>query len=322
MDAYKYCKSRQQRWALDKGLPLIGSKGDRGEPAYTQTLEANLFEPLSPEARCEIEEGDGDELVEKGGPAKMQAVHSSAALAVNVFHYWRHQLNLQPISAALGLLGEVGVSLGFEAKRPIMDNPDRTIFKTDPNLDVVIQCGPGSRFREIAIECKFTEPYRPGKPEEKGLKWPYFRERTLWEDIPACREFAATIKSRDDHFQYLHAAQLVKHILGLKHRNGKGGFHLVYLWYDAPYEAADRHRQEIAEFQKIVTADGIAFSATTFQDAILALQKDRSGHEKYIDYLVKRYIAPDCGPTVDRPLQYGSMSRPVRQPSTKKGNET
>jgi hypothetical protein len=224
-DAYKYCKSCQQHWAISKGLSLIGSKGDRGEPAYTRTVDANLFEPLSPEARAELEEGDGDELAEKGGPAKMQAVHSSAALTVNVFHYWRHQPNLQPIVAALGLSGEEGVSLEFEAKRPIMDNPDRSIFKVDPNLDVVLQCGPGSQLREIAVECKFTEPYRPSKPEDKGLKWPYSRERQLWEDIPACREFAGTIRSRDDRFQYLHAAQLVKHVLGLKQRNGKVGFH-------------------------------------------------------------------------------------------------
>ena len=302
VDSYRYCKDRQIGWALERALPLIGSKGNRGEPAYTTTLDANLFEPLSPEARREIEQGDGDELVEKGGPPKIYAVHSSAALTVNVFHYWRHQPSLRPIVVALGLPGEECVLLEFEAKRPIMDNPNRNVFRVDPNLDVVIHCGPESRSREIAIECKFTEPYRPSKPEDKGLKWPYFRERQLWEGIPACREFAGRIKSRDDHFQYLHAAQLIKHILGLKHRNGKDGFHLVYLWYDVPHEAADSHRQEIDEFQKIVTADGIAFSATTFQEVIDSLRKHESGCAHYCDFLTGRYILPAAGPTVDHPL--------------------
>lgn len=300
IDGYRYCKNRQIAWAVEGCLPLIGSKGNRGEPAYTTTLDVNLFESLSPEARRELEQGDGEELVEKGGPCKMQAVHSSAALTVNVFHYWRHQQSLQPILAALGLPGEDCMSVAFEAKRPIMDSPNRKIFGTDPNLDVVIQCSPESRFREIAVECKFTEPYRPCKPEDKALKWQYLKERQLWEDIPACHDLARRIMSSDDHFQYLHAAQLVKHILGLKHRNGKDGFHLIYLWYDVPLEAADQHRLEIEEFQEIVTADGIAFSAVAFQEVIAALQECRSGHEKYVEYLVERYIVPDHGPTVDR----------------------
>ena len=98
MDAYAYCKARQQRWAADKGLSLIGSKGERGEKAYTTTLEANLFCALSEESRREFEQGDGKELVEDGGPAKMQAVHSSAVLTVNVFEDRRHQSDRQPLT--------------------------------------------------------------------------------------------------------------------------------------------------------------------------------------------------------------------------------
>ena len=184
-----------------------------------------------------------------------------------------------------------GASVEFEAKRPIMDNPNRQIFKTDPNLDVTIRCGPTSRSREIAFECKFTEPYRLSEPAKNGLKWPYIREKQLWDGLPACLELGRKLSPGDNHFKHLHAAQLLRHILGLKHRNGKTGFCLVYLWYDVPGASeADRHRCEISEFQEIVMTDGIALHAVTFQDVISTLAQQRLGHEQYVDYLVNRYL--------------------------------
>jgi len=228
MNAYRYCKERQKRWAAQRGLNLIGSAGDRGEAVYTTMLEANLFEPLSPEARREFERGDGDELVAKGGPAKMQALHSSAALTCNVFHYWRHQADLLPILTALRMPEERVVSIEFEAKRPIMDAPNRRVFRTDPNLDVAMQCDGTGRFHEIAFECKFTEPYGRCEPDKKGLKRAYLRDEQLWAALPACAELGRQLSPCDSRFKHLHAAQLLKHILGLTHRSGATGFCLVY----------------------------------------------------------------------------------------------
>jgi hypothetical protein len=47
----------------------------------------NLFEPLLSEVKGNFEEADGGEL--SGKPCKMQAVHSSSALGVNIFQYWK-----------------------------------------------------------------------------------------------------------------------------------------------------------------------------------------------------------------------------------------
>jgi hypothetical protein len=44
-----------------------------------------LFEPLCQEAIAEFSNGAGKELDDK-----MRAPHSSSALAVDVFHYWRY----------------------------------------------------------------------------------------------------------------------------------------------------------------------------------------------------------------------------------------
>jgi hypothetical protein len=102
---YRHCKDRQVSWAREQGLPLQGSEGSRGEEAYTLVLDANLFVPLSAESLREIESGEGNELrpEKPEWPAKMQAVHSSAALTTNVFEYWRQQRNRNPIARALDL---------------------------------------------------------------------------------------------------------------------------------------------------------------------------------------------------------------------------
>ena len=87
MKAEDFIKLKMINWALNRGLELQGSKGERGEKAYTMTLEENLFEPLLPEVKEQFNEGRGGEL--KGEPRPMQAVHLSAALVVNVFQYWK-----------------------------------------------------------------------------------------------------------------------------------------------------------------------------------------------------------------------------------------
>lgn len=289
MNAYQYCKERQKRWAAERGLALIGSAGDRGEAAYTTTLEANLFEPLASEARREFEHGDGDELVAKGGPPKMQAVHSSAALTCNVFHHWRHQVDLRPILTALRLPDEDVVSIEFEAKRPIMDAPNRRVFRIDPNLDVAMECSGSRRFREIGCECKFTEPYRPCEPDKNGLKRPYLGERQLWAALPACAQLGRQLCPCDHRFKHLHAAQLLKHILGLTHRNGATTFCRVYLWYDVPGAEGQEHRGEIDQFAAIVAADGVCFHAVTYQEVIESLNRCQPGNDRYASYLRDRY---------------------------------
>jgi len=89
MKAYEYFLSRQIQWATNQGIALIGSKGERGSCTYTPTLEQNLFKPLVPDVRKYFEDADSGGL--RGIPSKMQAVHSSSAIAVNIFQYGVNQ---------------------------------------------------------------------------------------------------------------------------------------------------------------------------------------------------------------------------------------
>lgn len=290
MKAYEYITSKQIQWALNRGIPLIGSKGDKGRLAYTPELNQNLFEPLDADIRKSFEQGDGNEIKEiNGNPAKMQAVHSSSALGVNVFQYWQNIQQVSVVASACGFCREgnaVSEKIVFEDKYPVDDNLDK--FPIAPNIDVVFHNSASSQFKRFAVECKFSEAY--GSQKHNGLKPAYLELAQLWSDIPNLYEFAESI-CPDEHFIYLHSAQLIKHILGLKRRFGKSGFRLLYLWYDVLGKEGAIHQDEINEFSRIAKADGIYFNAMSYQELILLLsRKYRQEYTTYIKYLSERYL--------------------------------
>lgn len=89
MNAYEYILSKQVQWAHRNNIILTGSKGSRGHKAYNQNLDDNLFEPLLQDIENNFTQGNGGELIGDPYPCKMQAVHPSSALSVNIFQYWK-----------------------------------------------------------------------------------------------------------------------------------------------------------------------------------------------------------------------------------------
>lgn len=277
-----YIQTKQRLWAKRKGLKLEGSQGERGEPNYVKILEENLFESLSSDVKEQFEKGDGTEL-----KSKMRALHSSSAIAVNFFHYWNTKREVYKIAHACRLCRKdntSSINVSFEQKFEIGK------FKKHPNIDVVIKNKDESIY---AIECKFTEAY--GNRGHGGIKEDYFDvefvKPNLWSDIPNIRRFAESISPEDGKYNYLHPAQLIKHILGLKNKYNKRKFRLLYLWYDVYGDEGVAHRKEIEEFSAIVKQDGIKFSAISYQKLIANLAKyyyDKN--EKYLDYLTDRYL--------------------------------
>jgi len=288
MKASDYILAKQVQWALNRGIELIGSKGRRGRLAYTSEVNQNLFEPLMRDVRECFEKGDGGEINgSQDSPAKMQAVHSSSALGVNIFQYWQKIDQVPLIAAACGFCrkgSNVSKKIVFENKYPI-DNK----FRFAPNIDVVIHNSESSKFNRFAIECKFSEAYtsqgHPGiKPQYRGLS-------EIWEDIPNIYNLAESICPDDKKFFYLHPAQLVKHILGLKKAFGKEGFRLLYLWYDVLGEEGTIHKKEIEAFSEATRSDGVKFHALSYQELIAKLSKEyRADHDEYIKYISDRYL--------------------------------
>jgi len=288
LSAYEYIKSKQIQWARNQDIPLIPSKGKRGHRAYTFDLNMNLFWPLIERVRVRFEQGNGNEIVgSPDSPAKMQAVHSSSALGVNVFQYWEGIHQVPVIAAACGFYkkGEViSETIIFEDKYPI-----KGIKGIPPHIDVVIHNSASSTFKRFAIECKFTEPY--GSYELKGLKSAYLNEDELRLDIPELHNLARSISPDNTLNQYLDTAQLIKHILGLKTFRKKSEFQLLYLWYDVLGEEGVGHRNEIDEFTSIAKSDGIHFSSLSYQELIIRLAKEyRQEHSEYVKYLTERYL--------------------------------
>ena len=285
MNAYDYILDKQIQWAYRNSIILIGSKDNRGRKAYTQKLGDNLFEPLLPEVIGNFEEADGGEL--NGNPCKMQAVHSSSALGVNIFQYWKKIKQVPAMAAACGFCSINNTSsrnIDFEAKYPISEK-----FTHGPNIDVVINNSPESRFKVFAIECKFSEAY--SSRNHSGIDPKYIELDTIWDDISNLLGLAQTISPDDNRFTYLHPAQLIKHILGLKGRFGKNKFRLLYLWYDTIGPESGIHHKEIDDFTEITKADNIYFHAMSYHDLIIKLANNyRDTHRNYIDYIAGRYL--------------------------------
>ena len=288
MRAYEYILTKQTQWAFNSEISLIGSKGSRGRPAYTPQLYQNLFEALEQSVHESFMKGDGSEIIgTPDSPAKMQAVHSSSALSVNIFQYWQKK-NLVPlIAVACGFCrkgNNVSKKIVFEDKYSI----DKS-FRFAPNIDVVIYNSDSAKYKRFAIECKFSEAY--GSMKHGGLKNKYMGLSTLWDDIPNLYNLAKSISPNDNKFIHLHPAQLIKHILGLKTKFGKHAFRLLYLWYDVLGKEGTVHRNEIETFSEVVGADGVKFHAMSYQELIARLSKEhREQHNRYIKYITDRYL--------------------------------
>jgi len=289
MKAYEYILAKQVQWALNRGIKLIGSKGRRGRPAYTFTLEQNLFEPLEPDVRKCFEKGDGGEIIgSQDSPDKIQAVHSSSALSVNIFQYWQKIDQVPLIASACGFCrkgNNISKKIVFEHKYPI----DEKKFRFAPNIDVVIHNSDSVKVKLFAIECKFTEAY--SLQRHQGIKPEYIGLNEIWNDIPAIYDLAKSLCPDDERFFHLHPAQLIKHILGLKKGFGKEGFRLLYLWYDVLGEEGAIHKKEIEAFSEVVRSDGVKFHALSYQELIVKLCNEyRLDHGEYIKYLSDRYL--------------------------------
>ncbi len=160
-------------------------------------------------------------------------------------------------------------------------------FQYAPNVDVVIFKNSG-QYKVCAIECKFTEAY--STHGHGGLDPKYLAHEEIWQNLPATQNLAQTISPADQHFERLHAAQLVKHILGLNRKFGHAHYRLLYLWYDALGEPGAKHRPKVEEFTDVVHADGVVFHTITYQELMVRLAQHRAEYPGYVTYMTERYL--------------------------------
>ena len=253
----------------------------RDSPAgYTRRPEQNLVSGVGlSDFAPDLGAGAGNELVDgAGGPAKFCAAFSSSALAVNSFGPFRHQpQNLQ-------LIGHLGFSeVQFEKKLPT------GLRGTDPHLDVYA-AGPS---RIVCIESKFLEPLWP-----KVAKFADSYKGAIQSLADhAWAGVYDVLKGNPNQFEYLDAAQLVKHYLGMQYTLGASDVTrlLVYLYWEpenaADIEAYQVHREEIAVFSSAVEAGQIGFVALSYPQlwAQWRGSSSWSGMQAHLDHLEQRY---------------------------------
>jgi hypothetical protein len=265
----QYIQRHQKAWADAVGVGYLAN-------GRVPALSDNLFAPLNAATVAEYEAADGGELGRGGVGGKMSSLHSSSALVCNVFDYWRGR-QLEPLLAALGIPDSLN-EIRFEQRFPtgLRGNP--------PNLDLLLSGKGGGRV--TAIESKFTEPYQSN--DHKGFAESYFRSAELWAGLERCRGLAEA-GNMQRNCQRLDAAQLLKHILGLRRAFGTG-FVLCYLWYDVPGStAAEQHRAEVATFTEAVRCE-VEFRSLTYQELFKTFPPNVQESD-YGKYLSARYFS-------------------------------
>ena len=214
----KDLQAHQANWARQANY-LVDAKD------YVDTIDHDLLSPMSPNARLQYLSGRGGELRDKDGhSAKIRALHSSAALVVNLFDYWM-QRDKAAVSAALGL-DDTAVAMQFEYMPPL---PTGT---TPPNLDLIFM---GSQNKVVAIESKFTEWTNKKSYSKPPISERYFTSGDLWRanGLEHCQTLAESYRNKTDNtrFRYLDVPQLLKHALGLAY-TVESDFALWYLCFD------------------------------------------------------------------------------------------
>jgi hypothetical protein len=265
---------KQLNWAR-----LAGLKPD--DQGYLGSYESNLFQPLNSRSKAAFDQGSGSELKDRpNGRAKMRALHSSSALAVNFFDAWVGE-DTKPLLELFGLKPEQ-VQIRFEGQYPT------GLPGTPPNLDVVFELQNGFL---VGIESKFTEWLSHKSVSKPSFKEKYFPSgHGVWDlvGLPETQRLAEDIQSKAIAFRYLDAPQLVKHALGLATHSGSN-IRLLYVYFDGEGVEAKMHREEIGVFAERLHSE-LGFKAFSYQELITGLQGASGVSAPYLEYLRARYV--------------------------------
>lgn len=267
---------RQRSWARQAGKTVDAA-------GYLPAVSDNLWQPFSVSAQADFAARGGGEFHDGSlHAARMRAVHSSTALAVNVFDYW-NTADPAPLATALGLPAPIR-RIVFEPHLPtgLTGNP--------ANPDVLIDLGPRGL---LAVECKFSEWLVPKRQRAGVFHERYFPPgRGAWQEagLTACQSLADDMQAGREYFRYLDVRQLLKHALGLK-AAGASSASLVYLYFDWPGPIQRAHEAELNRVAARLAPEA-GFRSATYQSLLGRLSASGNPIESgYLSYLQSRYLA-------------------------------
>ena len=196
---------------------------------------------------------------------KFDSPESSAALSVNGFgRFIAHPADLPPLP---GVPMGKAESVELEAEMRFPWSGGR-----HPWLDLAVT----TATTLVGIESKRYEPFRPGK---NAAFSDAYEKRDWGPGLARTNALRRRLIAGETAFLHLDAAQLVKHIYGLRTqavKRAKGAV-LVYLHAEPPYwssgkpvdpAAITQHRAEIARFAAEVRGDDVVFLALRWSEVL------------------------------------------------------
>ena len=270
--------------ALAKTLAATLPDGALDATSRTEVLSENLVEGITDEQRAtaiaQIAQGDGGELLERGGARpKLHSAYSSAALAVNSFAVWlghERELMLAGVDGFEALRFEEKLPIGARGKAPNLD------FVASGSDDVV------------AVESKCTEQLGRHVAEFSEV---YDARIAKLAEGGWGAEYEA-LKADPKRYAYLDAAQLVKHYLGLRNTHPDRRCTLLNLYWEPANPDAHRevrlHREEVDRFRAAVGGSVVLFEAESYPDlwSSWATRTSPAWLAAHADRLQARYSVP------------------------------
>lgn len=202
----------------------------------------------------------GGKEVESG---KLLSPESSAALAVNCFGWFIERPDqLPPLKGLEGAGAPEWVDLEFCARFPWSGG-------RHPWLDAVVR----TPTTLVGIESKRFEPFR----DVKSVSLSDAYDRPVWgSNMQGYESMRDRLRSGEERFVHLDAAQLVKHAFGLvtEGRRQRRMPALFYLFAEpagrnghciSP-DILARHRDEISRFAAAVAGDEVDFHSSSYRD--------------------------------------------------------
>ena len=225
----------------------------RDEAGYVDRIEDNLSTVINwQHVRPFFAQGAGGEIDDRDDEkAKMRAIHSSSALAVNAFGHWLGR------EGELTLCGQSGFkSLSFEAKCPT------GLQGTPPHLDVLAEADEWV----VGVESKCLEPLTDHKAVF-AASYDSLRE-TLGDD--PWFALMEQLRSNPTSYRRLDVAQLAKHSFGLSHSYPAKRKSLLYVYWEPSnwQELAEyrTHREEIARLKAVVAGAHVRFHSKSYPE--------------------------------------------------------
>jgi histidinol phosphatase-like PHP family hydrolase len=308
---YNVILEHQRKWAID--VRHLRKDEDffileHGQ-CYTFETDNNFFIPLSEESINEFKKSPGNELKEDkwSGKPKMNALHSSSALVINIFEHWKKIKKYTEIAVSLGIDSNGIKSMHYESIDENLECKFKTFFNTEPHPDVYFEYNDGS---VVSIECKYTEPFNKQSNLEENKKNSDFKELYVIKGkgsefekrLPKLFSYSQKLFDINEicSYKYLDVKQLIKHILGMEATiENRSKYKLLYLYYPSLdicfpsiKEINDEYKKEILRFTNELD-EGIQFYSLTWYDLLRNLYCNQStmsdSDKQYLYYNISRY---------------------------------